>query len=148
MCESLPHSWQSFNPFCPRVLDPGNYPQLYFGFLGVFLCPLVSMLNYVLNKGVIIDHVAKFFWQNLENSLIYGVFRSQGKKMKIFENVFLELKNLTSRSNLNRLSSSHILRVEKDSAIKKLCHISNAGMVIFGDTALQGAKMGLPPKLF
>ena len=27
--------------------------------------------------------------KNLENPLIYGVFHSQGEKMKIFENVFL-----------------------------------------------------------
>ena len=38
--------------------------------------------------GVIIDHVEKKFRKNLENPLIYGVFRLQGEQMKIFENIF------------------------------------------------------------
>ena len=39
-------------------------------------------------KGVITDHVEKKFRKNLENPLIYGVFRLQGEQMKIFENIF------------------------------------------------------------
>ena len=77
----------------PRALDPGNYrgeggAQFYFGVLGAFLCPLVSMLNHILNKGVIIVHVEEKFPENLENPLVYGIFRSQAEKMKNFENVF------------------------------------------------------------
>ena len=40
----------------------------------------ITMLNHILNKGVITDHVKKEFQKNIENPLIYGVFRSQGKK--------------------------------------------------------------------
>ena len=53
------------NPLSPGVLDPGNYPgrvlrtHSYILAFGGFLCPLVSMLNYIKNKGVIIEHVEK-----------------------------------------------------------------------------------------
>ena len=53
-----------------------------------FLCPLVSMLNHIKNKGVITDHVKKELWKNLENPLIYSVFHLQGEQMKFFENIF------------------------------------------------------------
>ena len=46
------------------------------------------MLNHILNKGVIIVHVEEKFPENLENPLVYGIFRSQAEKMKNFENVF------------------------------------------------------------
>ena len=51
------------------------------------------MLNHILNKGVIIVHVEEKIPENLENPLVYGIFRSQAEKMKNFENVFFELKN-------------------------------------------------------
>ena len=38
------------------------------------------MLNPIYNKGVITDHEGKKFQKNLENPLIYGVFRSQSEK--------------------------------------------------------------------
>ena len=42
----------------------------------------------MLNKGVITDHVEKKFRKNIENPLIYGVFRFQGEQMKIFDFFF------------------------------------------------------------
>ena len=85
------------------------------------------MLNHISNKGVITDHVEKKNRKNLENLLIYGVFRLQVEKIKIFENIFSSLKTLISRSNLNWLSSSfflniHISCVENDSAIENWGH--------------------------
>ena len=58
------------------------------------------------NKGIFIDHVEQKFLKNLENPLIYGVFCSQGEKMKNFENLFIEFKTLISQSSPNGLSSS------------------------------------------
>ena len=51
------------------------------------------MLNHIKNKMVIIDHIEIFFWKNLENSRIYGIFRSQGKKMKLFWECSFWIKN-------------------------------------------------------
>ena len=76
------------NPLSPGGLDPENYlggfsgATAIFWLFGAFLCPLVSMLNQILNKGVIIDHVEKKIWQNLKNPLIYDTFRLQVKKIK------------------------------------------------------------------
>ena len=42
------------------------------------------------------------------HSLIYGVFRLQVEKIKIFENIFFSLQTLISQSNLNGLSSSFL----------------------------------------
>ena len=103
-----------FNPLSPGVLDLGNYPggssgpTAIFCLFLAFLCPLVSILNPIQNKGLITDHVEKKFRKNLENPLIYGVFRLQGEQMKFFENIFFLLKTLISRSNLNGLSSSFL----------------------------------------
>ena len=77
-------------------------------FFGAILRPLVSMLNHIQNKGVITDHVEKKFRKNIENPLLYGVFRLQGEQMKFFENIFFLLKTLISGSNLNGLSSSFL----------------------------------------
>jgi len=38
--------------------------------------------------------VGKKFRKNLENPLIYGVFRLQGEQMKILENIFFLIKPL------------------------------------------------------
>ena len=47
------------------------------------------MLNHIYNKGVITDRVEKKNRKNLENPLIYGVFRLQGEQMKILESIFV-----------------------------------------------------------
>ena len=91
---------------------------------------------------------------NLENSLIYTVFRSQRENMENFENVFFfKLKPLISLSNFNILSSSFCKRPHFQSR-KGFCNKKmwswqcSAGVVIFGDTTLQGARMGVPFKRF
>ena len=60
------------NPLSPGVLDPGNYPggssgpTAIFWLFWAFLCPLVSMLNQMQNKGVITDHEENFFGKILK----------------------------------------------------------------------------------
>ena len=51
------------------------------------------MLNHTKNKWAITDHVEKKIRKNFENPLIYGVFRLQVEKMKIFENIFCFTSN-------------------------------------------------------
>ena len=84
---------------CYYLLLKNIIPELYFGFGGIFFMP--PSIN-------VEPHIEcrKTNRQNLENPLIYGVFRSQGEKMKKIENVFFKLKPLISRSNLNGWSSS------------------------------------------
>ena len=46
------------------------------------------MMKHIYNKGVITDDVEKVFWKNLENPQIYGIFQSQGEKLKFFKMFF------------------------------------------------------------
>ena len=74
--------------------------------------------------------------------------------MENFEIVFFfELKPLISLSNFNILSSPffanvHIFRIEKNSAIEKKLGNGSAGVVIFEDTTLRGARMRVPSERF
>ena len=80
-----------FNPIRPGVRNPGKNPgggtkcpQLSFGFSGLFIQPLVSMLTHIKTKGVITDLMGQKDQQNLENSLIYGIFLSADKFFRKF----------------------------------------------------------------
>ena len=56
--------------------------------------------------------------------------------------IFFNLKPLVKSKGIANIP---ILGVEKDSATKNE-FIGSTGVVIFGDTALWGAEMGVPPK--
>ena len=118
-------------------------PKLYLGFL-FLLCPLLSMLTHIQNKGVITDPVEK---------------KKSKKSLKLadlwqfpFEEFFLSFENV-SFSNLNPsylcffFANILIFRVEKDSSIKKWV-IGITGVFLFGDTPLLEAKMGASPQFF
>ena len=69
-------------------------PTAIFWHLGAFLCPLVTMLNPIQNKGGITDHIEKKIQKKFETPLIYSVFRSQGEKGKFLEMFFFNFKPL------------------------------------------------------
>ena len=92
----------AFNPIRPGDRNPGNNPgggskcpQLSFGFSGLFIQPLVSMLTHIKTKGVITDLMGQKDQQNLENPMIYGIFLLADKFFpKILVQFFPNLKPL------------------------------------------------------
>ena len=68
-------------------------PQLYFGFWGFFLCPLVSMLKHIQNKGVIIDHVEIFLSKSWKPADLRRFFVHRAKKWKSLRKFFFQNQN-------------------------------------------------------